>query len=185
MSDARQLHGKFWYVVVLGAVFTLARFSEAFLILRALDVGLSARYVPAIMVVMNIAYSLFAFPAGAVADRIAPRTLLVFGLLMLIVADIILAIAASLGSAFWGLHMAFSQGLLAKLVADTVPAELRGTAFGIFNLVSGGAVLMASIIAGELWNVFGASATFTAGAVFAAFAVMGMLFYQLDMSITS
>ena len=181
--NVRQLHKHYWIVVTLGAVFTLARFSEAFLILRALDVGLSAGYVPIIMVVMNIVYSLFAYPAGAAADRIAARTLLVFGLFMLIIADIILALAtgpgiAILGSTFWGLHMAFSQGLLAKLVADTAPAELRGTAFGVFNLVCGGAVLIASVVAGALWNTYGAPATFIAGAVFAVLAAMGMLLYH-------
>ena len=198
LADARQLHGKFWYVVALGAVFTLARFSDAFLILRAHDVGLGIGYVPAIMVVMNIVYAAFAYPAGAAADRIAPDTLLVFGLLMLIIADVILAIAAVpaavfLGSAFWGLHMAFTQGLLfnihsqtwdkgllAKLVADAAPVELRGTAFGIFSLVTGGAILLASVIAGGLWNVFGAPATFTAGAVFAVLAATGVLLYHPD-----
>lgn len=183
LAGTRLLHGKFWYVVAIGAVFTLARFSEAFLILRAHDAGLGIGYVPAIMVVMNVVYSLFAYPAGAAADRIAPGTLLVFGLLMLIVADVFLALADDpalvfLGSAFWGLHMAYSQGLLAKLVADTAPAGLRGTAFGVFNLVTGGATLMASVIAGELWNVFGAPATFFTGAVFAALAAAGMLLYR-------
>ena len=132
---------------MLGAVFTLARFSEAFLILRAQDVGLAIAYVPAIMIVMNMVYSVFAYPAGAAADRLAARKLLAFGLGLLVVADIILAVAASpplafLGVAFWGLHMAFTQGLLSKLVADTAPSELRGTAFGVFNLV-GGVVLSA------------------------------------------
>ena len=185
LIDIRQLHGHYWFVVVLGAVFTLARFSEAFLILRALNVGISAGYVPLIMVVMNIVYAIFAYPAGAAADRIEARMLLVFGLLMLIIADITLALAsgpwiAILGSAFWGLHMAFSQGLLAKLVADTAPAELRGTAFGVFNLICGGAVLIASLIAGALWNAFGAPATFIAGAIFAALAAAGMLLYHPD-----
>ena len=181
--NVRQLHRRYWIVVTIGAVFTLARFSEAFLILRALDVGLSAGYVPLIMVVMNIVYSAFAYPAGAAADRVAARTLLVFGLLMLIIADIILALAtgpgiAILGAAFWGLHMAFTQGLLAKLVADTAPAGLRGTAFGVFNLICGGAVLIASVVAGGLWNTFGAPATFIAGAIFAALAATGMLLYH-------
>jgi len=185
LTDARRLHGRYWFVVVLGAIFTLARFSEAFLILRALDVGLAAGYVPAIMVVMNIVYSLFAYPAGTAADRIAPGTLLISGLLVLIIADITLAVStrptiAFLGSAFWGMHMALTQGLLAKLVADTSPAELRGTAFGVFNLVCGGAVLAASIIAGALWNSFGAPATFMAGAFFAAIAAVGVYVYHPD-----
>jgi MFS family permease len=182
LNNTKRLRLRYWLVVALGAVFTLARFSEAFLILRAQDVGLAIGYVPVIMIVMNVVYSIFAYPAGAAADRISARTLLLMGLGILVVADIVLAIAASpgialLGSAFWGLHMALTQGLLSKLVADTAPADLCGTAFGIFNLVSGGALLLASVIAGSLWNMFGASATFIAGASFAAFAAMGLLLY--------
>lgn len=183
LRDAKRLPLRYWLVVALGAVFTLARFSEAFLILRAQDVGLAIAYVPAIMIVMNIVYSLFAYPAGVAADRLSARKLLVFGLGLLVVSDVILAMAASpplafLGVAFWGLHMAFTQGLLSKLVADTAPSELRGTAFGVFNLVSGGVLLLASIIAGTLWSIYGASATFIAGASFAALAAMGLLFYR-------
>ncbi len=183
LTDAKRLSLRYWLIVALGAVFTLARFSEAFLILRAQDVGLSVSYVPAIMIVMNIVYAGFAYPAGSAADRLSARTLLAFGLGVLVVADVVLAMAASpwiafLGAAFWGLHMALTQGLLSKLVADTAPAELRGTAFGIFNLVSGVALLLASVIAGSLWSVFGASATFIAGASFAALAAMGLLFYR-------
>jgi MFS family permease len=185
LSDALRLPLRYWLVVALGAVFTLARFSEAFLILRAGDVGLAISYVPVIMIVMNLAYSIFAYPAGAAADRLSARSLLVFGLGLLIVADLILAIAASpstafIGAALWGLHMAFTQGLLAKLVADTAPADLRGTAFGVFNLVSGVALLLASVIAGSLWSMFGAAATFMVGAAFAAIAAMGLLFYRSD-----
>ena len=172
LRDAKRLPLGYWFVVMLGAVFTLARFSEAFLILRAQDVGLAIAYVPAIMIVMNIVYSLFSYPAGVAADRLSARKLLVFGLGLLIVADVILAMAVSpplafLGVAFWGLHMAFTQGLLSKLVADTAPSELLGTAFGVFNLVSGGVLLLASVIAGSLWSIYGASATFIAGASFA------------------
>lgn len=182
-ADAKSLSLRYWLIVALGAIFTLARFSEAFLILRAQDVGLAVGYVPVIMIVMNVVYALFAYPAGAAADRLSARTLLVFGLVVLIAADVVLALAASpgiafLGAALWGLHMALTQGLLSKLVADTAPAELRGTAFGIFNLVSGGALLLASVIAGLLWSIFGASATFIAGASFAALAAMGLLLYR-------
>ena len=182
-GNVKRLSLRYWLVVALGAVFTLARFSEAFLILRAQDVGLAIGYVPAIMIVMNIVYAMFAYPAGAMADRLPARTLLVFGVGVLVVADVILVIATSpwiafLGAALWGLHMALTQGLLSKLVADTAPAELRGSAFGIFNLVSGGALLLASIIAGLLWSAFGASATFIAGALFAALAAMGLLLYR-------
>ncbi|HLF32542.1 MAG TPA: MFS transporter [Xanthomonadales bacterium] len=183
LTDARRLPLRYWLVVALGAVFTLARFSEAFLILRAQDLGLGIGYVPAIMVVMNVVYALGAYPAGAAADWLSARTLLLLGLLVLVAADVLLAIAASpwiafLGAAFWGLHMALTQGLLAKLVADMAPADLRGTAFGIFNLVSGGALLLASLIAGSLWSAFGPSATFIAGASFAALAAAGLLLYR-------
>jgi MFS family permease len=189
LRDAKCLPLRYWLVVMLGAVFTLARFSEAFLILRAQNVGLAIAYVPAIMIVMNIVYSLFAYPAGVAADRFSARKLLVFGLGLLVAADVILAMAASpplvfLGVAFWGLHMAFTQGLLSKLVADTAPSELRGTAFGVFNLVSGVVLLLASIIAGSLWSIYGASATFIAGASFAALAAMGLLFYRTNERVT-
>ena len=188
LHDAKRLSSRYWLVVTLGAVFTLARFSEAFLILRAQDLGLTVVYVPAIMIAMNIAYSLFAYPAGAAADRLPARTLLLFGLWVLVAADVLLAIARSpwvafIGAAFWGMHMAFTQGLLSKLVADTAPAELRGTAFGVFNLISGGALLLASVIAGSLWSVFGASATFIAGASFATLAAIGLLLYRPNMRV--
>ncbi len=185
LRDAKRLPLRYWLVVTLGAIFTLARFSEAFLILRAQDVGLAIAYVPAIMIVMNIVYSLFAYPAGVLADRLSARKLLVFGLELLVVADVMLALADSpllafFGVAVWGLHMAFTQGLISKLIADTAPCELRGTAFGIFNLVSGGMLLLASVIAGSLWSIYGASATFIAGATFAALSAMGLLLYRPD-----
>jgi len=187
--NARRLRLGYWLVVALGAVFILARFSEAFLILRAHDVGMAVGYVPVIMMVMNVVYSLFAYPAGAAADRFSAITLLLWGLGILIAADIALAIATSpgialLGAAFWGLHMALTQGLLSKLVADTAPDDLLGTAFGIFNLVSGGALLLASVIAGSVWSIFGASATFITGATFAAFAATGLLLYRFNARIT-
>ena len=180
---ALRLPRRFWHIVILGAVFTLARFSEAFLILRARDVGLSMRYVPVIMIVMNAVYSLLAYPSGAVSDRVSARILLAFGLVVLMASDIVLAIAASpwiafLGAGLWGLHMALTQGLLSKLVADTAPEELRGTAFGIFNLVIGVAILLASVIAGSLWSRFGAPATFIAGASFSLIAASGLLLYR-------
>ena len=174
---------RYWLVVSLGAVFSLARFSEAFLILRANDVGLAAAHVPVVMIVMNIVYALVAYPAGAAADRFPARNLLLFGLGFLVISDVILALAASpavafFGSAFWGLHMAFTQGLLAKLVADTATEGLRGTAFGVFNLVSGGSIILASVIAGLLWEGIGPSATFFTGAGFAVIASIGLLFYH-------
>lgn len=180
LAGARQLPLRYWLVVLLGAIFTLARFSEAFLVLRAKDVGLPLGYVPLVMIVMNVFYAGFAYPAGVAADRMNRRTLLLIGLAMLIAADVVLAVAASpwtafAGTALWGLHMAFTQGLLSKLVADTASKELRGTAFGLFNLVSGAALLLASVIAGSLWTTFGPSATFLAGGAFAAVAALGLL----------
>ncbi|HET8529552.1 MAG TPA: MFS transporter, partial [Methylomirabilota bacterium] len=183
VTDARRLSGRYWLVVLLGASFTLARFSEAFLLLRAQDVGVALGYVPLVLIVMNVLYAGLAYPAGASADHVSPRTLLLAGLALLIAADLVLAAAASpllafLGAALWGVHMAFTQGLLSKLVADIAPAELRGTAFGVFNLVTGGALLLASVIAGVLWSALGASATFLAGAAFAAVAAIGLLGYR-------
>ena len=183
LVDIKRLPLRYWLVVLLGAVFTLARFSEAFLVLRAQDVGLAIGYVPVVMIIMNVFYAVFAYPAGAAADRLSPRTLLLVGLMLLIAADLLLAAAAAplmtfFGAALWGLHMALTQGLLSKLVADTSPGELRGTAFGVFNLVSGVALLLASVIAGELWSSYGPSATFMAGAAFAAVAALGLLAYR-------
>ncbi len=179
-AAARRLSRRYWFVVALGAIFTLARFSEAFLVLRAQHVGLPLGRVPLVMIVMNVVYAAGAYPAGAAADRFSARLLLLIGLLVLIIADLVLAMAASpaivlVGAACWGLHMALTQGLLSKLVADTAPMDLRGTGFGLFNLVSGVAILFASIIAGELWARLGPSATFIVGAGFALAAAAGML----------
>ena len=180
MADAKRLPLRYWFVVLLGGVFTLARFSEAFLVLRAQDIGLGLSYIPIVMIVMNIFYAGFAYPAGAAADRMSQRSLLLMGLALLIGADVVLALATSamlvfIGAALWGLHMAFTQGLLSKLVADRAPADLLGTAFGIFNLVSGLALLLASGIAGLLWSVYGAKATFLMGALFALVACAGLV----------
>jgi MFS family permease len=180
LLDAKRLPLRYWLIVLLGALFTLARFSEAFLVLRAQDVGLDVGYVPVVMIVMNVSYAAGAYPAGAAADRVSQRTMLLLGFVLLIGSDLVLAVASSallvfVGAALWGFHMALTQGLLAKLVADTTPADLRGTGFGVFNLVSGGALLLASVIAGALWASLGAWATFLAGAVFAAVAAAGLL----------
>jgi MFS family permease len=179
-AAASRLPLRFWLVVLLGAVFTLARFSEAFLVLRALDVGLSIGYVPIVMVVMSSFYAAAAYPAGAAADRVSPKKLLLLGLAVLALADFVLASASTplmvfVGAALWGLHMASTQGLLSKLVADTAPAEILGTGFGIFNLASGVSLLLASAVAGALWSTFGATATFLAGACFAALSAVGLL----------
>ena len=180
VADARRLPRRYWLVVLVGAVFTLARFSVAFLVLRAQGTGRHLGYVPLVMIVTNGFYAGAAYPAGAAADRLSQRSLMLVGLAFLIAADLVLAFASSpllvfAGASLWGLHMAFTQGLLSKLVADTAPAELRGTGFGIFNLVSGGALLLASVIAGSLWTILGPSATFLAGAVFASVAAIGLL----------
>jgi len=183
-AELRQLSSHYWLIVLLGGVFTLARFSEAFLVLRAQNVGLAIGYVPLVMIVMNVVYAGLAYPAGAAADRMSARALLLVGLAVLIVADTLLALASSpalvfSGAALWGIHMALTQGLFSKLVADAAPGQLRGTAFGLFNLASGAALLLASVIAGELWNVLGPPATFFAGAGFAALTAAGLLAYRL------
>lgn len=179
-AQVRRLPLRFWAVVSLGSVFTLARFSEAFLVLRAQDAGFGLQYVPLVMVVMNVFHAAAAYPAGVAADHVRSSALLLTGLALLIGADLLLAAATSplvvlAGAALWGLHLAFTQGLLAKLVADAVAAERRGTAFGLFNLASGGALLLASVIAGALWSAQGAAATFLASALFATLAAAGLL----------
>lgn len=177
--ELARLPRRYWGVVLLAAVFTLARFSEAFLILRAQDAGLPVTWVPLVLVLMNVVYALGAYPAGVLADRVDRVTLLIVGLSVLIVADIVLAFAPGLpaiaiGVALWGLHMALSQGLLAAMVADSAPADLRGTAFGMFNLVGGLALLLASVLAGALWDAIGPAATFGAGASFAAITLVAL-----------
>jgi MFS family permease len=179
-AELVRLGADYWWVVAIATVFTLARFSEAFLLLRAQSVGLPIALVPAVMVLMNIVYAGAAYPAGVLSDRMDRHTILITGLLLLIVADIVLALAGGiigvvLGVVLWGLHMGLTQGLLATLVADTAPAELRGTAYGVFNLTTGLALLAASVIAGGLWDAVGPEGTFLAGAAFTALAVAGLL----------
>jgi MFS family permease len=180
-AELARLDAGYWLVVFISAIFTLARFSEAFLLLRAKSVGMPLVLVPTVMVVMNIVYALTSWPAGSLSDSIGRFRLLVTGFALLIVADLVLAFGGSvitvmLGVAIWGLHMGFTQGLLSALVADTAPAQLRGTAFGVFNLVSGGAMLLASIIAGGLWDAIGPDGTFLAGALFTAVALAALPF---------
>jgi MFS family permease len=174
------LTAEFWVVVAIGAVFTLARFSEAFLVLRARDVGLPLAFVPVVMIAMNAVYALSSTPAGRLSDRLDRRLMLAAGLAALVAADLVLARFASVagtlvGAGLWGLHMGLSQGLLAALVADTAPERLRGTAFGLFNLVSGGALFLASLVAGVLWQRLGPAWTFACGALFAALALVALL----------
>ncbi|WP_296526857.1 MFS transporter [Rhodoplanes sp.] len=179
-AELARLGADYWRVVAIATVFTLARFSEAFLILRAQSVGLPIALVPAVMVLMNVVYALAAYPAGVLSDRMDRQTILIVGLGLLIIADVVLALSSGIvgvavGVIFWGLHMGLTQGLLATLVADTAPAELRGTAYGMFNLMTGLALLAASLIAGGLWDAIGPASTFLAGAVFTALAVIGLL----------
>ena len=178
-AELARLSTSYWLVVGVAAIFTLARFSEAFLLLRAQSVGLPMAIVPAVMIVMNVVYALSAWPAGALSDRIGRYGLLTIGFGLLILADLVLALGGSvvtvmIGVALWGLHMGLTQGLLAALVADTAPVELRGTAFGVFNLVSGVALLAASVVAGALWDVIGPVGTFLAGAAFTAIALVAL-----------
>ena len=172
-----ELSGAYWFVVAAGGVFTLARFSEAFLILRAQQQGLPDSYAPLVLVVMNVVYALAAYPLGRLADRMSHMALLGAGLVTLIAADLVLAgaqglPAVALGVALWGLHLGMTQGLLATMVADTAPAHLRGTAFGFFNLASGIAMLVASVLAGLLWDQLGPGMTFYAGAIFSLAALL-------------
>jgi MFS family permease len=173
--DLGRLDRAFWGVVVIGVVLTFARFSEAFLILKAHAEGLPATLAPAVLVAMNVVYSLGAYPAGVVADRTSPRTLLLLGIAALVVADLLLGFASGLTSVFagvglWGAHMALTQGLIAKLVAERTPSNLIGSAFGLYNLATGLALLAASVVAGVLWDRFGSGAAFAAGGAFAAVA---------------
>ena len=174
-----RLSGAYWWVVAVGAVFTLARFSEAFLVLRASQFGVPTAWVPLVMVAMNLVYAGSAYPFGKLSDTMSHRTLLALGLIVLIASDLVLALASSwallgLGVALWGVHMGMTQGLLAAMVADTAPEDLRGTAYGFFNLLSGIAMLASSAIAGLLWDAFGSAFTFYVGAGFAALTVIGL-----------
>ena len=178
-AELSRLPATYWTVIAVSAVFTLARFSEAFLLLRAQAADLPLALVPSVMVVMNVVYALSAWPAGMLSDSIGRYRLLMLGFALLIVADVILAVNGSvavvmLGVALWGLHMGLTQGLLAAMIADTAPAELRGTAFGVFNLVGGIALLIASVVAGALWKIAGPEGTFLAGAAFTAVALVAL-----------
>lgn len=177
-DELRRLGGAYWRVVGVAAVLTLARFSEAFLVLRAQEAGLVMALVPLVLVVMNLAYGLSAYPAGLLADRRDPKRLLVLGFGVLVAADLVLAVDGGLwavlaGTALWGLHMGLTQGVLAALVAETVPADRRGTGFGLFNLAGGLALLLASALAGGLWTWIGSGATFLAGAGLTAIGLAG------------
>jgi MFS family permease len=178
-ESLRQLSAAYWWVVGIGAIFTLARFSEAFLVVRMAQGGLPLAWTPLVLVAMNAVYALAAYPFGRLSDRVGHRPLLALGLVLLIAGDLALAWSASgvwawAGIALWGLHMGVTQGLLARMVADAAPPLLRGTAFGVFYLASGVAMLVASAVAGLLWESFGAEATFAGGAVLAGAALVGL-----------
>lgn len=180
LASLKLFDSKYWWVVAIGGLLTLARFSEAFLILRAQTIGLPDTFAPAVLISLNLVYALSAYPAGILADRIDHAHLITAGLVILIGADLALAHAQGLrlvftGVMLWGLHMGITQGLLAAMVAETAPEKLRGTAFGVFNLISGITMLFAGILAGSLWDSFGASVTFYAGGVIALAALFLLL----------
>jgi MFS family permease len=179
-AELSRLPTAYWAIVAVSAVFTLARFSEAFLVLRAQELGLGLALIPAVLVLMNVVYSLSSYPVGVLADRYDRHTLLALGFALLVAADLALALVRGLpglvlGVVLWGLHMGMTQGLLATLVADVAPAALRGTAFGVFNLVGGVALLAASVLAGGLWDMWGSQLTFLSGATLAAIALLGLI----------
>lgn len=180
LENIKRLNRPYWWVVFIGAVFTLARFSEAFLVLRAQQGGLALALVPLVLVIMNLVYSMSAYPIGKLSDRMSHHTLLAWGLVVLIIADLVLATSnhwaiVFIGVAIWGLHMGMTQGLLATMIANTAPADLRGTAFGFFNLVSGIAMLFASVVAGLTWDSFGPEYTFIVGATMSLLALILVL----------
>lgn len=180
-EELRRMPAAFWVVIAIGVVFALARFSQAFLLLKAQAEGLALALIPLVLVWMNVVYAVTATPAGILSDKIGRVYVLLCGLGALLVADLVLAFMPGLGGVvigvgLWGLYLGFSQGLLSALVADTAPEDLRGTAFGLFNLVTGGALLAASIVAGWLWSDFGPTATFSAGAVFSGLALLIVAF---------
>ncbi|MDD5057743.1 MAG: MFS transporter [Sideroxydans sp.] len=178
-ANLQRLGASYWWVVGIGAVFTLARFSEAFLVLRAAQGGIAVALVPLVMVAMNVIYAASAYPFGKLSDSMSHTKLLVLGLVVLIAADLVLAsgdhwTTVLFGVALWGVHMGLTQGLLARMVADATPSDLRGTAYGFFNLMSGLAMLVASVLAGLLWDKLGAAFTFYAGAGFCVVAGMAL-----------
>jgi len=180
ITELTHMGGSFWFITSIGALFAMARFSVAFLALRAMDLGLPIGLSPFVLVLMSVVFSLSSYPVGLLADRIERRYLLAFGFATLILAQLLLANATDyllvmIGVAIWGVHLGLTQGVLAALVADCAPQHLRGSAFGIFNLVNGIALLFASLVAGVLWQMLGAATTFYAGAAFAGIALLLLL----------
>ena len=185
LDNLTRLSPAYWWVVGIGSAFTLARFSEAFLVLRAQQGGIPIAFVPLVMVAMNFIYAFSAYPFGRLSDAVSRRMLLVLGLLVLIAADLVLATSDQWnvllwGVGLWGLHLGMTQGLLAAMVADVAPPDLRGTAYGFFNLAAGLAMLIASVLAGVLWDRLGPSFTFYAGAVFCVITILGISIHSVS-----
>ncbi len=186
-KNISRLNKAYWWLVIIGAIFTLARFSEAFLVLRALNVGVPMAKAPFVMVLMNITYAISAYPFGKLADHMSHSKLLMIGILVLVVADMLLAVnhhwmTLILGVSLWGIHMGMTQGLFSVMVADVSPIDLRGTAYGLFNLASGFMMLVASMLAGYLWEHNSPSVTFYMGAVFCLIAMIGLVFRHIHLS---
>lgn len=162
-------------LIGVGFLFGLARFSESFLILKGIDAGIAPSWSPIVLALFNLAYLLLAYPAGIVSDRVSPQGLLLAGIGLLVAADLVLGMGVSLwtvglGVVLWGAHMAFTQGIFSRMIADAASEDKRATSFGAFFFVSGIAALLSSLGAGLIWDRDGASATFMAGAVLAAIA---------------
>ena len=180
LRELRRMGGAFWWVVAVASVFTLARFSEAFLVLKAHDEGVPATLIPFVLVIMNVSYALSAFPAGVMSDNGSRLRILAVGTVLLLGADLVFALVPGLGGVLvglvlWGVHMGFTQGIFSSLVADTAPPALRGTGFGMLNLMTGGMILLASVIAGLLWDSVGPEGTFLAGGGLAVLALAGLV----------
>ena len=187
-ANLKRLNAAYWWVVIIGALFMLARFSEAFLVLKGQQSGIPIAYTPLIMVAMNIIYAATAYPFGKLSDRLSHTRLLAFGLIVLIAADLVIANSHHwstllFGLTLWGIHMGITQGLLAALVAATSPKDLLGTAYGFFNLMSGIALLVASALAGLVWDLYGSSATFYAGAVFCGLTLVSLTFAKITKTV--
>lgn len=179
-TNLQKLSTSYWWVLTIGALFMLARFSEAFLVLKGQQAGIPIALTPLIMVAMNIIYAATAYPFGQLSDRVSPNKLLILGVIILISANIVLAnshnwISLLVGLSLWGIHMGITQGLFAAQVAATSPADLNGTAYGLFNLISGIALLIASGLAGYIWDKCGSATTFYTGALFCLFALIAIL----------
>lgn len=187
-ANLKRLNAAYWWVVIIGALFMLARFSEAFLVLKGQQSGIPIAYTPLIMVAMNIIYAATAYPFGKLSDRLSHTRLLAFGLIVLIAADLLIANSHHrstllFGLTLWGIHMGITQGLLAALVAATSPKDLLGTAYGFFNLMSGIALLVASALAGLVWDLYGSAATFYAGAVFCGLTLVSLTFAKITKTV--